>query len=180
MTSYPIFLPFNNGSSVRVYVSFFKKYGIFYGYTLIDKYSKIQQHKPKREKVINKIVWCNKNNGLKYNTDKTIIKGDLKYILSLNDFKDYTHRYTRITLNKGILQDKLTIGKTSFNPVSVILILEEIFNFKFLCRYSHRLRKRVINTTLEFAVFVDNKHSKPVVFCGKSKGYILTPKLKYT
>ena len=175
MKSSPIYLPFDNGSSVRVYVTPYKMYGNNHGIYLINKYSKRHRDKPQKQKCINSIIWKDKNNGITINSNDTIAKGKLNYILSLDALREHTQELIKLEVNNHTLNDNIRLGKARFNRLSIIQILEEIFKCKILSRRDNRLLKRMLNTIFEFSVFVDYTDFKPMVICGKSEGYIVTP-----
>ncbi len=166
MNPFPISLPFSfpKGASVRVFVFPEKFYNQIPGRRLIELYgagkSKFNDNNPRINEYIH---WKIEDNLFSYNK---ILKGKTETILTLSKPIDDVI-IIALFFPSTKLPESIQIGKQMYLFRDLIHIIEDILEKKIICRYSNRVIKTKINTTIEVTC---QPVEKGLIIFGK-KGY---------
>ena len=144
---------------------------------LIQQYSKSERKQKPKKPFISNIHWqTEKLQGLTTNTDKTIGKADINTVLNLKWIPHTPQEIFTLHLTPE-LPETIKIGKSTYDPVLVIQILQEILHKQIITKYRTPL-KRMINNCYSIPVIAPTETVAPLVILGKGKAYILAPRLE--
>jgi len=142
---------------------------------LISKYA-TKQRQPK-PKFISSIHWeKEKLKGLTTNQDHTIGKADINTVLSLKWIPHTQQEIFNLHLTDP-LPETVKIGNSTYDPVLVIQILQEILHKQIITKYG-KLLKRMINNCFSIPVIAPTETLAPLVILGKGRAYVLAPRIE--
>jgi hypothetical protein len=142
---------------------------------LIQQYSRPE--KKQKPKFLSSIHWeKEKLQGLTTNAEKTIGKADITSVLGLKWIPHTPQTVYNLHLTQP-LPPSIKIGNSSYDPILVIQILQEILHKQIITKYGTVL-KRMINNCFSIPVIAPTEALAVLVILGKGKAYCLAPRIQ--